>query len=512
MNIIKFAASVIAGFAAGYSVVWLIMRGALKKQSSVILREAKKQAQEIKENAAREEQRKFQRLAEELRRNNENLENSLQKRSQEIQRKLSFIGQKDKELDAKAKSVDMKLAEINQKIKLLKIKEEEVTKKSTQQKDSLEKIARMPQEEAKKILIASMEEEARSASQTLISGIIKQAEEDAQSKARLIIATAMQKAATDEVQALATTVVQIPNDDLKGRIIGKEGRNIKAFEAATGVELIVDDSPGVITLSSFDGVRRYIGKLTLEWLIADGRIHPGRIEELASKAKAEAAEHIMKIGRDVADNLQISGLKDELVEILGRKECRFSYRQNILQHSQEVSKLARFLAAELGGDTELAARAGLLHDVGKAASGEIDGSHAIIGAEIARKNGENEKVVNAIKAHHEEAPFETLEAVLVSVADTLSATRPGARMETVENYLKRITKIEEIAMLFDGVERAYAISAGREVRVIVKPEKVTESNAPVLTMEIARKISREVEYPGQLKVSLIREQRWSELA
>jgi len=505
MNIIL---GVVSGFAAGAFIVYLIYRRALKDEKSSLIRGAREEAQKLKENAVK----KYQKLSADLRRDNEQKNASLKARAEDVRQKMETLRKREQELAQKRKGLSDKAEDIARKTRLLKMKEEEVTKKALGQKSSLEKVSQMSQTDAKKMLVASLEEEARSDAQKLIADIIHQAEEDAQGKARKVIATAIQKAATDEVQSLATTVVQLPNDDMKGRIIGKEGRNIKAFEAATGVELIVDDTPGIITISSFDGVRRYIGQLTIERLIADGRIHPGRIEELSEKAKEDVAVRIKEIGKDAAQESGVTGLKEELVDILGRMEFRFSYKQNILQHSLEVSKIAKFIAYEIGADADVAARAGLLHDIGKAAAGEVDGSHAIIGAALAEKSGESDIIVNAVKAHHEEVPFESVEAALVAVSDTLSATRPGARMESVEHYFKRIKKIEEIAMLFDGVERAFAISAGREVRVIVQPEKVSESNAPVLAREIAQKIAREVEYPGQLKVALVREQRWNELA
>ncbi|MFH1958435.1 MAG: ribonuclease Y [bacterium] len=501
-----------AGFAAGAFIVYIIYRAALKNKKSALMKDAVEEALKLKENAVKDEEFKFQKLSAEMRKSYEDKEASLKASSNNIQQKSEFIRRQEQELAQKRKAVSGQMEDIARKGRLLKMKEEEIAKKSLGQKSSLESVSQMSQAEAKKMLVSSMEDEARADAQKLIADIIRQAEEDAQVKARKIIATAIQKSATEEVQSLATTVVQLPNDDMKGRIIGKEGRNIKAFEAATGVELIVDDTPGIITLSSFDGVRRYIGQLTIERLIADGRIHPGRIEELSKKAEEDVALRIKEIGADAVQESGVTGLKNELVDILGRMEFRFSYKQNILRHSLEVSKIAKFIAYELGGDADTAARAGLLHDIGKAVSGEVDGSHAVLGADILQKNGEKDIIINAVKAHHEEVPFESLEAVLVSVADTLSATRPGARMESVEHYFKRIKKIEEIAMLFDGVEKAFAISAGREVRVIVQPEKVSETNAPVLAREIAQKIAREVEYPGQLKVSLIREQRWNELA
>jgi len=509
MNIIV---SVIAGIALGALVVYLIYRSSMKKKGSGLIRQAEEEAERIRENARRENERKLKEREEELI-NSQRLRQSAQdKKENELSSKAQEIELKIRDFEQSRRDVENGRRDVERKEKLLKMKEEELSSKLATQKEQLQKAANMSPEEAKKILVSSMEDEARKDARKLIGDIIKQAEIDAAGKVRRIIATSIQKAATDEVQSLTTTVVQLKNDDLKGRIIGKEGRNIKAFEAATGVELIVDDSPGVITLSSFDGVRRYAGVLTLEKLISDGRIHPGRIEELAKKSQAEAEVHIKETGRKTAELLGIKDIKDNLIEMLGRMEFRFSYGQNILQHSIEVARIAKAMAFEIGANPALASRAGLLHDIGKSLPGEVDGSHAILGAEFLENTGESAKVINAVKAHHEETPFETVEAVLVAAADALSATRPGARMESVEHYFKRIQKIEEIAMLFEGVDRAYAISAGREVRVIVQPDKITEANAPVVAREIAQKIAREVEYPGQLKVSLIREQRWNELA
>ncbi|MBU3955983.1 ribonuclease Y [bacterium] len=509
MNIIL---GVIAGFVMGALPVYVLYRSAMKKKSAGIIKKAEGDAAVIRENAVRENEKKLKEKEEEFMSRLRGKQSTMDKKENELSLKTAEIDGKIRDFEQKQREVENGRRDCERKEKLLRMKEEELSGKLSLQKELLQKAAHMSPEEAKKILISSMEDEARKDAHKLIGDIIKQAEIDAAEKVRGIIATAIQKASTDEVQALTTTVVQIKNDDLKGRIIGKEGRNIKAFEAATGVELIVDDSPGVITLSSFDGVRRYAGALTLEKLIADGRIHPGRIEELAKKSQEEAQAHIKETGRKTVQVLGIKDIKDNLIEMLGRMEFRFSYGQNILRHSMEVAKIAKAMAFEIGADPILAARAGLLHDIGKALPGEVDGSHAILGAEFLENNGESAKVVNAVKAHHEESPFETVEAVLVAAADALSATRPGARMESVEHYFQRIQKIEEIAMLFEGVERAYAISAGREVRVIVQPEKITEANAPVVAREIAQKIAREVEYPGQLKVSLIREQRWSELA
>ncbi|MBA3066037.1 ribonuclease Y [bacterium] len=509
MNIIL---GVIAGFVMGALPVYVLYRSAMKKKSAGIIKKAEGDAAVIRENAVRENEKKLKEKEEEFMSRLRGKQSTMDKKENELSLKTAEIDGKIRDFEQKQREVENGRRDCERKEKLLRMKEEELSGKLSLQKELLQKAAHMSPEEAKKILISSMEDEARKDAHKLIGDIIKQAEIDAAEKVRGIIATAIQKASTDEVQALTTTVVQIKNDDLKGRIIGKEGRNIKAFEAATGVELIVDDSPGVITLSSFDGVRRYAGALTLEKLIADGRIHPGRIEELAKKSQEEAQAHIKETGRKTVQVLGIKDIKDNLIEMLGRMEFRFSYGQNILRHSMEVAKIAKAMAFEIGADPILAARAGLLHDIGKALPGEVDGSHAILGAEFLENNGESAKVVNAVRAHHEESPFETVEAVLVAAADALSATRPGARMESVEHYFQRIQKIEEIAMLFEGVERAYAISAGREVRVIVQPEKITEANAPVVAREIAQKIAREVEYPGQLKVSLIREQRWSELA
>ncbi len=509
MNIVI---GLVAGFMAGALPVYIMHRSAMKKKGAGVIKKAEAEAAVIRENAVRENERKLKDREGELMGRLSGKQSTLDKKDNEIASKMKDIDGKIRDFEQTRRDVENSQRDCERKEKLLKMKEAELSGKLAKQQEQLQKAAHMSPEEAKQIFVASMEEEARKDAHKIMGDIIKQAEIDAAEKVRGIIATSIQKAATDEVQSLTTTVVQLKNDDLKGRIIGKEGRNIKAFEAATGVELIVDDSPGVITLSSFDGVRRYAGALTLEKLISDGRIHPGRIEELAKKSQAEAEAHIKETGRKTAQLMGIKNIKENLMEMLGRMEFRFSYGQNILQHSIEVARIAKAMAFEIGADPVLAARAGLLHDIGKALPGEVDGSHAILGAEFLENNGESAKVINAVKAHHEETSFESVEAVLVSSADALSATRPGARMESVEHYFKRIQKIEEIAMLFEGVERAYAISAGREVRVIVRPEKITEANAPVVAREIAQKIAREVEYPGQLKVSLIREQRWQELA
>jgi len=486
-------------------VVLLLMKNKL-------LANAKKEASLLKEKIIAEEKEKIKKLEQEKLEQLRQQEKALEQKKFDIQKKENAIEEKEKRLLEREKTLQEKLSELNQKSKVLKVREEELSKKINEQKSLLEKISQLSSEEAKKMLISAMEEEARKDAQRLISDILKRAEEDAQRKARRILATVIQRTSTENIVPLTTTTVKIGSDDLKGRIIGREGRNIKAFEAATGVELIVDDTPGEVMLSSFDGVKRFIAKLTLEKLLEDGRIHPARIEEIAAKVKEDVGKHLKEIGIDAAQKIGISNLPEKIINLLGRMQFRSSYTQNMMEHSLEVAKIAKSLAWELGANPEISARAGLLHDIGKAVSEEVEGSHARVGADIARKCGEKDIVVNAIEAHHEEVPFESLEAVIVATADAISATRPGARMEAGDQYVKRINKIEEIAMMFDGVERAYAISAGREVRVIVKPEKVTEETAPVLVQEIAKKITQQVEFPGQLKVILIREQRWAETA
>jgi len=362
------------------------------------------------------------------------------------------------------------------------------------------------------MLLESIKKEAKEEAIKIIQEAEKEAKEVANKKARMIIATAIQRCSVDQVAESAVSIVPLPSEEMKGRVIGREGRNIRTFEALTGVDLIVDDTPEAVAISCFDPLRRKIAEISLQRLIADTRIHPARIEEVVIKAKKEVEELIKEEGQKVVFDMGISDIAPELVELLGKLKFRTSYGQNVLRHSIEVAYIAGIMAAEIGIDQGLAKRAGLLHDIGKAVDQEMEGPHALIGAHLAKRYGENPEVVHAIAAHHEDKPAETILAVLIQAADAISASRPGARKEVLEAYLKRIETLEEIANSFKGVDKAYAIQAGREIRIIVQPNKITDEEAAALSKEIAGKIEKELSYPGQIKVTVIRELRAVEYA
>lgn len=376
----------------------------------------------------------------------------------------------------------------------------------------LERIAGMTAEEAKRILIQSLEDEAKREAMALMKRIEEEARENAKRRAQGIIATAIERCAAEFVQEAAISVVNLPNDEVKGRIIGREGRNIRAFQRLTGVDLIVDDTPEAVILSAFDPVRREVARIALERLIADGRIHPARIEEAVEKARQEVEERIREAGEEACFELGVVGMHPELVRLIGRLKYRYSYGQSQLQHAKEVARLAGIMATELGLDPEVAKRAGLLHDIGKAADGDLEGTHTEIAVELAKKYKEPEKVVNAIASHHEDEEVQCLEAVLLQAADALSAARPGARQGLLEAYVKRLEKLEQIASSFDGVSKAYAVQAGREIRIIVEGKEVSDEEAYQLAREMAKRIEQELTYPGHIKVTVIRETRAVEYA
>lgn len=381
-----------------------------------------------------------------------------------------------------------------------------------QELKELERIANMTTEEAKNILIANIESEAKREATARLYEIEMELKEEAERKAREIIASAIQRCASEEVASSTVTVVNLPSEEMKGRIIGREGRNIRTIEMLTGVDLIIDDTPEVVVLSSYDPIRREIARLSLEKLIQDGRIHPARIEEMVEKAQQEVESRIKEEGEKAIFEAKITRIHPEIVRALGRLIFRTSYGQNVLQHSKEVSRLASMMASELGIDPALAKRAGLLHDIGKALDYDAEGPHALLGAEFARKYNENEIVVNAIASHHGEETPNSIEAVLVQAADAISAARPGARKESLEAYIKRIKRLEELAVSFEGVEKAYALQAGREIRVIVQPDRLDDLSSFELARELAKKIEDEIEYPGQIRVIVIRETRAIEYA
>ena len=376
----------------------------------------------------------------------------------------------------------------------------------------LEKVSNMTKDEAKKLLISTIETEAKRDAAALVREIEAEAKENGEKKAREIISGAIQRCAADQVSEITVTTISLPNDEIKGRLIGREGRNIRALENATGVDLIIDDTPEAITVSCFEPVRREIARLALEKLIADGRIHPTHIEEMVEKARREVEATIRAEGERAVLETGVRGLHPELQKMLGRLRYRTSYGQNVLQHSIEVSHIAGLMAAELGADVQAAKRAGLLHDIGKAVDHEMEGTHVALGVEFCRKYREKEDIIHAIQAHHNDVECKTLVACLVQAADAISAARPGARRENLENYIKRLEKLEEITGSYPGVEKSYAIQAGREVRVMVKPEQVSEDQMVILARELAKRIENELEYPGQIKVHVLRETKVVEYA
>ena len=439
-------------------------------------------------------------------------EKEVKERRAELTKQERRLQQKEETLDKKAENFERKEEEMAAKLAEVARAKEEAEAVRRQHIATLEKLSGLTQEHAKQHLLQSVEEEVRHETAMKIKEIEQQMKDEADEKAREVLSLAIQRCAADHAAEATVSVVPLPNDEMKGRIIGREGRNIRTLETITGVDLIIDDTPEAITVSSFDPVRREVARLALEKLIVDGRIHPTRIEDMVEKAQKELDRTIKEAGERACYETGVHNLNPELVKVLGRQKYRTSYGQNVLNHSMEVAHIAGLMAAELGVDVALAKRAGLLHDLGKSIDHEVEGSHVQLGAELARKYKENPVVVNAIEAHHGDVEPKTVIAVLVQAADAVSAARPGARRENVENYIRRLQKLEEITGSYPGVEKAFAIQAGREVRIMVKPEEVTEDNMILLARDIAKKIEAELEYPGQIKVNVIRETKAVEYA
>jgi len=420
-------------------------------------------------------------------------ESHLQRRRESLDRRLDAIERRERQLEAKEKQ--------------LALMREELEGLRQQRMEELERVSIMSREEAKELLLQAIEEEARQDAARVIREVELQGKEEADRRAREIITLAIQRCASDYVAETTVSTVPLPSDEMKGRIIGRGGRNIRAMENIMGVDLVVDDTPEAVTLSCFDPVRREVARVALTRLILDGRIHPARIEKVVSEVQEEIETLIREEGEQVAYDIGVHGLHPELIKLLGRLKYRTSYGQNVLAHSMETARLAAMMAAELGADVELAKKAGLLHDIGKAVDYEVDGPHALVGADIARRFGVSPAVANAIAAHHDEEEPQNVEAILVEAADAISGARPGARRETLESYIKRIKALEEVATSFDGVSQAYAIQAGREIRIMVKPEEIDDLAAIRLSKDIAKKVEESLEYPGQIKVTVIRETR-----
>ena len=512
IEIICIVAALVVGGGAGVFLGITIRKNTAEKEIGSAEEEARKIVADAIKTAEAKKKEVVLEGKDEVHRFRTESEKEISDRRKEVQRQERRIQQKEETLDRKLDNIEQKDEKLNKKLKDADAKIEEIEMLKKSQFEMLEKISGYTAEQAKSHLLEQLEGELAHEKSVKIMEYNEQLKEEADEKARNIISLAIQRLAAEQVAEATISVVPLPNDEMKGRIIGREGRNIRAIETLTGVDLIIDDTPEAITLSCFEPVRREVARLALEKLIADGRIHPARIEEMIEKSKREVDATIKHEGERVVLEAGVHNVHPEIIKLLGRLRYRTSYGQNVLNHSLEVSYLAGMMASELGLDPTIAKRAGLLHDIGKSIDHEVEGTHIQIGVDIARKYKENDAVVHAIHAHHGDVEAKTIVACLVQAADALSAARPGARRENVENYIKRLQMLEEVASSFDGVERTFAIQAGREVRVMVKPEVVNDERMIPLAREICKKIEEELEYPGQIKVNIIRESRASDYA
>ncbi|NCB71085.1 MAG: ribonuclease Y [Clostridia bacterium] len=489
--------------AAGYFIRKKIAEGKLNEAETVVKRmidDAEKKAESVKKEKLVEAKEEVHKLRAEA-------EKEYKERRNELQKYEKRVLQKEETLDKKISQVEEKDNRYNDKFRKLQEKEEDISKLVDAQMQKLEDVSKLTLDEAKREILSMAEREVKQEMAIMVKDLESKAKDEAEKKAREIVSYAIQRCAADHVAETTVSVVSLPNDEMKGRIIGREGRNIRTLETLTGVDFIIDDTPEAVVLSAFDPIRREIARIALERLISDGRIHPSRIEEMVEKAKVEVDTMIKEEGEKASFETGVFGLHPELIKLLGRLKYRTSYGQNVLKHSVEISHLCGIMATEIGADPKLAKRAGLLHDIGKAVDHEMEGTHVEIGMDLLRRYKESKDVIHAMSTHHGDYEPQSVEAVLVTAADAISAARPGARGETLEAYIKRLEKLEEISNDFEGVDKSYAIQAGREVRILVKPEDINDAGLPLLARNITKRIEQEMEYPGQIKVNIIRETR-----
>lgn len=513
-NFVSCLIGLLVGLAVAIPATFFVYKAIQKNKASKegvhaksILEEAKQEAKNLKKEAVLSAKEEAFRLTNECEQEIKSRRAEIQKAENRISQREEFLDKKEELIEKKNESVDKAKEELANKETVLNSKIAEQDTVLEKMNLELERISKLSRDDAKKELISKYEDEAKKDAAVLVREIESKAKEEANKKAKEIVTLAIQKTAVDHTSEVTVSTVDLPNDEVKGRIIGREGRNIRALESATGVDLIIDDTPEAVVLSSFDPVRREIARISLEKLIMDGRIHPARIEEMVEKVTKDIENTIKEEGEAAVFDAGIHGMHPELIKLLGRLKYRTSYGQNVLKHSLEVSYLSGLLAAEVGANVQIAKRGGLLHDIGKSIDHETEGTHITIGVDLATKYKESKEVIHCIAAHHGNVEFESLEAIIVQTADAISSSRPGARRESLEAYIKRLTQLEEIANGFKGVETSFAIQAGREIRIIVKPEEVTDEQALFMAKDIAKKIEKEMEYPGQIKVNVIRETR-----
>ena len=508
IDIISILLWIVIGIIAGYFVrknIYESKIGQANSEADRIIKQAEDDSKRIHKEKLLEAQEEIHKLRTESERENK-------ERRADLQKFEKRVVQKEEILDRKLQNLEQKETSLGDKLKNVAKKEEEIEVIKTQQLEKLESISGITSDKAKEIILTNAERDVRREMSIMIKEIESQAKEEAEKKSREIIGYAIQKCAADHVAETTVTVVNLPNDEMKGRIIGREGRNIRTLETLTGIDLIIDDPPEAVILSGFAPIRREVARIALEKLIADGRIHPARIEEMVEKARKEVENIIKEYGEQAAFETGVHGLHPELIKLLGRLNYRTSYGQNVLKHSIEVSHIAGIMATEIGADIRIAKRAGLLHDIGKAVDHEMEGTHVEIGMDLLKRYKESKEIIHAMSTHHGDYEPQTIEAVLVTAADAISAARPGARRETLEAYIRRLEKLEEIASSYEGVEKSFAIQAGREIRIMVKPENVSDEEIHLLARDMTKRIEDELEYPGQIKVSIIRETRAIEYA